>query len=492
MIMLIYPFPENYEKISEQFSVSCENKPVGVYSCDVSAEPFNQVWPGYQRPFEQTEPTSYVSLGSDNPFTLTITPQKSFEKVTVRPLSKNIVPEIMGGSVTVTFPGPGQYSVEFDDRHNVLTVFANPEKTFSVNPDGENVMYFGPGVHYFDEKTELDDNQTVYIDKGAVLYGSLYAENKKNVRILGYGILDNSSFRRSTGAPVRFSHCENVLVEGITVVNSSEWSMHFSGCENVCVDNIKLIGMWRYNSDGCDFTNCTDACIKNSYLRNYDDCIVVKGLTMNREMPVKNILAENCVLWCDWGRAIEIGAETSAPFFSGVHFKNCDIIHGDAVMMDIQHGDRAEISDIVFEDIRAEYTAKASKPLLQTARDEQYVNHDENYMPNLFTVITVRTIYSHDETTGNISGVTFKNISVMTEDGRTPPSFIGATAPDTSISGITFENISVNGKKCITPQDLNLTVATSDKPGADLPAGCIVGASQSRENIGTVKDVQII
>ena len=222
--------------------------------------------------------------------------------------------------------------------------------------------------------------------------------------------------------------------------------------------------MWRYNSDGCDFTNCTNGVLVNSYLRNYDDCIVIKGLGGNGHLPVRNFLAENCVLWCDWGRAIEIGAETSAPSFSGVMFKNIDIIHGDAVMMDIQHGDKANISDIYFDNIRAEYMAKVNCPKLQSAPGEVYKNEDENYMPLLFVVNTVRTMYSKDATTGNIKNVNFRNISVHTEDGRIPCSNIAAKAPDSCIEGVYFENIEINGKKYVSLDELNVELGdgTSD------------------------------
>ena len=108
--MKIYSFPQNYEKVSDAFSVVTESgESIGVYGCDVSAFPLNQVWPGYQRPFDQTEPTSFAMLGSDSEATLVITPKEPFESVTVRPLDKKIKPEIHGGAVKVTFPGAGQY-----------------------------------------------------------------------------------------------------------------------------------------------------------------------------------------------------------------------------------------------------------------------------------------------------------------------------------------------------------------------------------------------
>lgn len=161
--MTLYSFPSHYEKASDAFTVStADGQKIGVYGCDVSAFPLNQVWPGYQRPFEQTEPTSYISLGSDEPVTLTITPKKAFASVTVRPLSHKITPKVQDGHITLTFPGPGQYSVEMDDVHHVLTVFINPEKDFGIE-ETDDVLYFAPGVHYLDKVTELCDDQTVYI-----------------------------------------------------------------------------------------------------------------------------------------------------------------------------------------------------------------------------------------------------------------------------------------------------------------------------------------
>lgn len=452
-----YNFPKNYEKISSSFKVMCGDRPLDVYDCDVSAYPINQVWPGYQRPFDQTEPTSFTAIGCNGSVLLDITPEKDFGEVIVRPLSKNVKPEIIDGTVRVKLPGVGQYSIEFDGTHHVLTVFVNPQKYFNVSEDDENVIYFGAGVHYIERPIELSDNQTVYIDENAVVYGGITASGKKNVSILGYGVLDNSNMARGQGCTVSFSRCENVHVEGITVVNSCGWSMHYAGCTNVTVDNIKLIGMWRYNSDGCDFTNCTNAVIRNSYLRNYDDCIVIKGLSGNRHLPVCNNYAENCVLWCDWGRALELGAETCAPTFSGIKFKNCDIIHGDSVMMDLQHGDKANFSNIYFEDIRVEYAHKASAPILQTKPGEVYVNRNENHMPALFVVNTIHTMWSTDSTTGNIENVYFKNITVTT-DGRMPASNVRAIAENTTVSGVHFENIVVNGKRITDFGELNLLV----------------------------------
>lgn len=460
--MKIYAFPKEYEKRSQEYDVSCNGKKVEVYGCDVSAAPFNQVWPGYQRPENQTEKSAFIMLSSNENVVLDIIPVKSFESVTVRPLSKNIKPQIDNKNVKIMFPGAGQYTVEFDDSHHVLNVFINPEKDFGIDKNSNGVIYFGPGVHYVDKRIVLEDGQTVFIDEGAVVYGAIEAVDKKDIKIVGYGIIDNSHMERAneingcavldpnagemTGNPIFLNRCRNVLIEGITQVNSSGWNIYLDGCKDVVVDNIKLIGQWKYNSDGCDFCNCTNGSIRNSFLRTFDDCIVVKGFKLNNDLPGENIVAENCVLWCDWGRALEVGAETSAPYMRNITFKNCDIIYGCHVMFDIQHGDKAKISDVHFEDIRIEYREKTECPALQTSKDAVYVNEDEKHMPVLFEIIAGTTMWSIDENSGLLENVFVNNISVITEDGRLPlNSKIFVRDGEDKISGVFFENITVDG-----------------------------------------------
>ena len=70
--MRLYPYPKEYEKKSKEYNVSCDGKNIDVYSCDVSAVPFNQVWQGYQRPEKQTEKSAYVMLSSDDEIGLDI------------------------------------------------------------------------------------------------------------------------------------------------------------------------------------------------------------------------------------------------------------------------------------------------------------------------------------------------------------------------------------------------------------------------------------
>lgn len=460
--MKIYSIPDTYKKLSDDFIVSVNGEKLGVYSCLVSAYPINQVWPGYQRPLVQTENSSFVMLGSDEKIVLQIKAKKAFKKVTVRPTAKNIEKSISADGVEVALPGPGQYSIEFDDKHNVLTVFVNPEKDFDIK-NGNDVIYFEPGVHYLDDKLKLQDNQTVFIDEGAIVYGGFFAQNKSNISVVGYGILDCSKMERASqvasvsaeemrdainaGNPIFFANCKNVNIDGITIIDSAEWSVRFDGCENVIVDNIKLIGMWRYNADGCDFCNCINATIKNSYLRNFDDCIVVKGLIFNSDMPVENIVAENCVIWCDWGKAMEVGAETCAPFMNNISFRDCYIIHGSAIMMDVYHGDRAEISDITFENINIEYTGEENFPIIQSHPDEVYQNTDWKCVPPFFKIGVGVTMWSTDNYVGNMRNIRVSNINISTDNDIKPAAEIQIADEKVKIENIVVEKIYLNNCK---------------------------------------------
>lgn len=469
----LYDFPEKYEKRDTLFEVWCEGKRIDTYSCDVSAIPFNQIWQGKQRSFSQTEKSAFLSLENDGETVLMIKPKRAFTSFAIRPLAKNVTAERTDDGITAIFKEPGQYSVEFDGMHYALAVFINSEKDFSVYRNDQNTIYFAPGVHFLDERIMLEDGQTVYIDAGAVVYGSLNAINKKNIKVVGYGILDNSNMEREnavqstrqiyddsnskTGLPIFFDRCENVLVEGITIVNSSEWTLKFAACKNVCVDNIKVIGLWRYNADGCDFCNCINAVIKNSFLRTFDDVIVVKGLNSWRDVPVQNILAENCVLWCDWGKSLEVGVESCAPYMKDITFKNCYLIHGSAVMMDVQQGDSANISNVLFDHIHIEYTGD-EMPLAREDRIKEYPFSNEEYLPQLFQVVSGLTSWSSDPTVGNICDVKFRNIKITLP--HTPnrlPASIATKDESGAIRNVSFKNLVCNSNP-LSLKDIDLKI----------------------------------
>ena len=462
--MKIYKFPENYEKKSDLFKVSAGNNDIFVYGCDVSAYPFNRVWPGKQRDKIQTEKAAFVMIGSDDAVTLNIEASFDFSSVKVRPLSKNIKAENDGNKVNVTFDKPGQYSVEFDGMHKTLSVFVNPEKDFCVDTESENVIYFGEGIHIFDERIMLEDNTTLFIDEGAVLYGSVNAVDKNNIKVVGYGIIDNSRMVRAneingcavlakdapsnSGNPIFMERCENVVIEGVTIVDSSGWNIYLDGCRNITVDNIKLIGQWRYNADGCDFCNCTNGIIRNSYLRNFDDCITVKGFKRNNNLPVENILAENCVLWCDWGKALEVGAETCAPYMERITFRDCDIIHTNILMMDVQQGDGARISDVCFENIRLEYSGEEMIPQLQEDDSKEYTEIGKTHTPVPFAVTSGVTMWSIDDHTGDMKNVYFKDIKIFSDTDIIPTgAVIRADDSKSSMDSIFLENFTINGRK---------------------------------------------
>ena len=229
-------------------------------------------------------------------------------------------------------------------------------------------------------------------------------------------------------------------------------------CENLIIDNIKMFG-WRYNSDGIDVLNCKNVQIKNSFLRCFDDCITLKGIPGWDEMSMENILVDNCILWCDWGRSLEIGAETCAERYENITFRNCDCLHGSFVVMDIQHCDRAKISNVVFEDIRVEITKDNQVPQLNPLDGSDYKAIFGN--PELLCItFNDLVFYSEERVKGSVDGVVFRNISVITDEGwEMPPSSFTGYDDEHNIKNVVVENLTFNGKRLTTLEEAKFTIA---------------------------------
>lgn len=401
----VYPAPEGEPK-STDFELNVNGKPVFVYQARVSKYPVNQIWPGHQRPVEQTEMASFAYFDISEEVVVRITSEKEIHSLDIRPKEFGIKPKIEGKTIEFKLPKPMQFVVEVNGYHHALHVFANPRETVTIDKKDPKVHYFGPGVHEAGI-IEVKSDETVYIDGGAIVYGVIRGENARNVTIAGRGILDASKFKRGeVSAMIALKQVTHSTVSGIILRDTPIWTIIPTNCDSVIFNNLKLIGHWRYNSDGLDIVNCRNIQFKNTFIRTFDDNIVIRGTRKAYVDPYKiieNISIDSCVLWNDWGRAIEIGASIVADTIRNVTFSNCQIPRFTAVALDIQNCDRGHIRDIHFNNIAIEDPITDSLTIGTTP-----------IIPNAWGKIAVfgiySTFYSEDTVRGRISDIYFNKI----------------------------------------------------------------------------------
>ncbi len=70
--------------------------------------------------------------------------------------------------------------------------------------------------------------------------------------------------------------CENVLIEGVTLLRSPFWQMHPLLCKNVIVRDVTASSLGP-NNDGCNPESCTDVLIEDCLFDTGDDCIAIKA-----------------------------------------------------------------------------------------------------------------------------------------------------------------------------------------------------------------------
>ncbi len=451
------------EPVYDGIDVRVDGVSVDCYAARVSAIPFNRVWPGHQRPTEQTEFAPFLSLELKTSADFCVNLFEKPEDVTIRPLSKGVKPLVRDGKVFFTIREPGQYSVEINGRHRNLHIFADPEERGV--PDSENATYyFPPGVHHPEKRIVLQSGESVYLARGAVVYGEIESTDANNVRIFGRGILDGSLIARDDKGDgvcdvradglVHFTRCKNIVMDGVILRDSALWTVTPINCECIRFTNVKVIGMWRYNSDGFDFVNSRSVRVADCFLRTYDDTVVIKGLYFpdgdrsNEKMNNENYLIENCVLWCDWGGALEVGAETVCDEYRNITYRNCDIIRNADGAMRLHCGDRAFVHDVLYDNIRIEYSKYDTKSIMQDTDEMVYDPPKEPNHKDIGHIWMYCGMWSPDNIPGLVRDVTYRNISIITDPEVDEPVFCfdGADA-EHDINGVTIENVRCNGNR---------------------------------------------
>lgn len=383
----------------------------------------------------------YACVGVSGPVQVEVESDQVVRSVTIRPLNLKIQARCEGNKVSFTLPRPLCASIEINEMPP-LYFFANAADPRPPRPGDRGVHFFAGGRIYEVGELELKDNETLYIEGGAIVRGVVRARHARNVRIGGHGVLDgrNGEWGGARPRAVVFDHCSNVRVDGIIMVNPALWMLSLGACEHVEVAGLKQIGEVMC-SDGVDICGSRHVRIHDCFLRNNDDCIAIKAVLLDDagydwRGNVEDVLVENCVLLNDPnGNATEIGYELCADQVRDITFRNCDIlhVHGRGAAFAIHAGDRALVSDVLYEDIRVEH-----------------------HWDKLFDFRVVDSKYSRDSERGQIRNITLRRITAaktVHNLGYTI-SLISGFDPGHTVENVIFEEFVYGGTRVSQPHEL--------------------------------------
>ena len=376
---------------------------------------------------------------------------EAYDCCTVRPGRLHLHTERLGPqSLALRLTLPSKVTLEFDGNLKTpLFLLCSPlpeklpETQTDVSPDARpnmrpdaNLIRFGPGQHEAGEIV-LHSGQTLLLAPGAWVRGRVRVDNAQGVRICGAGILDASDpaivedrdkgERHHAILPTR---CSDLVIEGITVLGSPTWHVVPVACESVRIQGLNVIGHLG-TGDGIDLVGCRNVTVSDCFVRVKDDCVAIKAVDYQfpyGEADISDITVERCVFWNDtWGNVMEIGYETRCDEIRDVVFRDIDVLHCEyegwqsGGVFTIHNGDRADIHDILYENIRVE------------CADEKLID---------FKVLDSK--YSKDRQRGRIRNVTLRNISVT--DGPFPMSVLRGWEADRMVENVRIENLNILGQ----------------------------------------------
>ncbi len=335
---------------------------IPIYNCKTN---FSHTW-NAEAPQRMNNAVAIVELEGTARFSLTATFNVELS-CTIRPLSEEIVPEVIDDrNIEFEISKAGQYTIEFSNDRT-LHLFVIEFEKYDSYKDMDNVMYFSPGVHNktndkrinSNNRINLNSNTVVFLDEGAIVEARFEATNKSNIIIVGYGIVSGANFDRNanTGTatvPYDFQYCNNIKFFGISTLDPAGWCYNLFFSNNIEIDDIKIISS-RSNGDGISLQSCQNVHCSNSFIRSWDDSLVVKNYVSwnnGSEGTTRNIYFDNCLLWTDLAQSMEIGYETIGEIMDNINFTNITVLHNyHKAPISIHNGNNANITNVHYKDI---------------------------------------------------------------------------------------------------------------------------------------------
>ncbi|MBN1158212.1 MAG: glycoside hydrolase family 28 protein [Bacteroidales bacterium] len=211
----------------------------------------------------------------------------------------------------------------------------------SQNQGGKVII---PAGNYVTGTLILKDHVTLYLTRGAILFGSrniqdydrikpdfvalrtreetrqlIYAENVQDITISGEGTIDGQgwAFPQTSGDEgitrphlIQLINCYNILIENLSLQNSGAWMQHYLACEQLQIRGINVYNHSNKNNDGIDVDGCKNVIIANVTIDSDDDGICMKSTS---DAGCENITITNCLI-SSHCNALKMGTESNTGF----------------------------------------------------------------------------------------------------------------------------------------------------------------------------------
>lgn len=226
-------------------------------------------------------------------------------------------------------------------------------------------------------------------------------------------------------------HCKNVLLEGFTIKDGPQWTIHPVYCENVSVRNVNVLTE-GHNTDGLNPDSCRKVLIENCRFDTGDDCIAINS-GMNEDgqrvgKPCEDIEIRNCRMNGGHG-GIVIGSAMSGGV-KNVYAHDCDI-NGTMQGLRIKsmRGRGGYIDGVRFENIKISNASDAAVEI------------------NMFYEFS--TVMPKSSAAPELKNVEIKNITG--KDNETGILINGL--PEKKMQNVVLENIELTAKKAFVTSE---------------------------------------
>lgn len=250
---------------------------------------------------------------------------------------------------------------------------------------------------------------------------------------------------------------KNMLVEGITLMNSPHITNMLRGIDGLVMHDVKVLNEWWYqNADGLDISRCRNVLLYNCTVNTGDDGICMKSSGKKEgEFQLENIVIKDCKVFHGHGGFV-IGSNTDGGM-NNIYVKNlsCSLTDiGLRFKSDVTRG--GKVTNVFIEDVYL------------TNLIGEAISFNLDYKDNAAIPVNID---ASKFLAPDFDGLHFKNIYCY---GAEKAVVLGGVNSDLKVKNVTFENMLLQtraGFEAIRSEGIsldNVTVVTEKGPAFRL------------------------